>query len=63
VVGRLLERLEQGIEGGVGNLVRLVKDVDLEAVARGPVAGGVAELADLVDTAIGGGVDLDDVNG
>ncbi len=63
VVGRLLECLEQGIEGGVGDLVRLVEDVDLVAVARGAVAGGVAQLADLVDAAIGGGVDLDDIDG
>jgi hypothetical protein len=63
VVGRLFEGLEQSVEGGVGNLVRLVEDVDLVLVARGPVAGGVAELADLVDAAVGGGVDLDDVDG
>ena len=63
VVGRLLEGLEQRVEGGVGDLVRLVEDVDLVLVARGAVAGGVAELADLVDAAVGGGVDLDDVDG
>ena len=63
VVGRLLERLEQRVEGGVGDLVGFVEDVDLVLVARGAVAGGVAELADLVDAAVGGGVDLDDVDG
>ena len=63
VVGRLFEGLEQGVEGGVGDLVRLVEDVDLVLVARGAVAGGVAQLADLVDAAVGGGVDLDDVDG
>ena len=63
MVRRLLERLEQSVEGGVGDLVRLVEDVDLVAVARGAVAGGVAQFANLVDAAVGGGVDLDDVDG
>ena len=38
VVGRLLEGLEEGVEGGVGDLVRLVEDVDLVLVAGGAVA-------------------------
>ena len=63
VVGRLLQRLEQGVEGGVGDLVRFVEDVDFEAVAGGTVAGGLAEFADFVDAAVGGGVDFDDVDG
>ena len=63
VVGRLLQRLQQRVEGGVGDLVRLVEDVDLVAVARGAIAGGVAQFADLVDAAVGGGVDLDHVDG
>ena len=63
VLGRLFQRLQQGVEGGVGDLVGFVEDVDLVAVAGGAVAGGVAQLADLVDAAIGGGVDLDDVDG
>jgi hypothetical protein len=33
------------------------------ALARGAVAGGVAEFAYLVDAAIGSGVDFDDVDG
>ncbi len=63
MVRRLFERLEQRVEGGVGDLVRLVEDVDLVAVARRAVAGGVAQLANLVDATIGGGVDLDDIDG
>ncbi len=63
VVGGLLEGLEQGVEGGVGDLVGFVEDVDLVLVAGGAVAGGVAEFADLVDAAVGGGVDFDDVDG
>ena len=63
VVGRFLERFEESIEGGVGDLVRLVEDVDFVLVARGAVSGGVAEFADLVDAAVGGGVDFDDIDG
>ena len=63
VVGGLLEGLEEGVEGGVGDLMGLVQDVDLVAVTGWGVSGGVAELADLVDAAVGGGVDLDDVGG
>ena len=63
VAGRLLQRLQQSVEGGVGDLVRFVENVDLEAVARGTIAGGLAQFADFVDAAVGGGVDLDDVDG
>ena len=62
VVGRLFQSLEQRVEGGVGDLVGFVEDVDFEAVAGGAIAGGFAEFADFVDAAVGGGVDLDDVD-
>ena len=61
--GRLFEGLEQGVEGGVGDLMGFVEDVDLVAVAGRGVAGGVAEFANLVDAAIGGGVDFDHIDG
>ena len=60
---RLFEGLEQGIEGGLGDLVGFVEDVDLVAVAGGRIARSVAQLANLVDAAIGGRVDLDHVDG
>ncbi len=63
VVGWFLQRLKQGVERRVGDLVGFVEDVDFEAVARGAVAGGVAELADFIDAAVGGGVDFDNVDG
>ncbi len=63
VLGRLFEGFEKCVEGGVGDLVRLVEDVDLVLVAGGAIAGGVAELADLVDAAIGGSVNFDYVDG
>src|ERR1039458_8442401 len=63
VVRRLFQRLEQGVEGGIGDLVGFVENVDFEAVASGAIAGGFAELADLVDAAVGGRIDFDDVDG
>src|ERR1700746_1728749 len=40
-----------------------VKNINLEAVARRTVARRLAQLANLVDAAIGSGVDLNHVNG
>lgn len=41
----------------------LVDDVDLVATARGPEEGLLAQLTGVVHTTVGGGVDLDDVDG
>jgi hypothetical protein len=60
---RLLKSLEQRVEGGLSDLVGLVEDVDLVSIPAGRVAGGVAEFSNLVYAAIGGGVNLDDVDG
>ena len=61
-LGRLLQRLEQRVEGFAGDLVRFVDDEDFVAVARGTVADVLAQLAHFVDAAIGGRVDLDHVH-
>src|SRR5271166_1192649 len=62
VTWRLLQRLQQRIEGGVGDLVRLVEDVNLETVARRTIARGLAQFANFVNAAVGGGVNLDYVH-
>ncbi len=62
VAGRLLQRLQQRIKRGIGDLVRLVEDVNLEAIARRAITGGLAQLANLVDATVGGGVNLDDIH-
>ena len=63
-VGRgLLERLEQGVEGGLRQHVDFVDDVDLAPPARRRVAGILAERPHLVDPAVRGAVDLEHVEG
>ena len=58
---RLLQGLEQRVEGRVGEHVDLIDDVDLEAVPGRRVAGALAKLANVVHAGIGGGVDFQDV--
>ncbi len=60
-LGRLLERLQQGVPGVLRDLVRLVEDVDLALELAGRVRQSLAQLADGVDAAVAGGVDLDQV--
>ena len=59
---RLLERLEEGVPGLLGQHVRLVEDVDLPAAAGGRVGDALAQIAHVVDRAVGGGVHLDHVD-
>ena len=59
--GRLFQRLEEGVCGRAGDLVRFVDDVDLGAKLGGRVADALPEIPDVVDAAVAGGVDLDDV--
>ena len=60
-VGRLLDRLEQGVPGVARDLVGLVEDVHLPPQVAGRIRESLAQLADLVDAAVRGGVDLEDV--
>ena len=60
---RLLDRLQQRVEGLPREAVDLVDDEDLVAVAdRRDAEPGDDDLADLVDLRVGGGVDLEDVD-
>ena len=58
---RLLDQLQQRVPGGVGELVRLVEDVDLVAPFRRLEDDALADLADVVDAALRCGVHLDHV--
>ena len=61
-LGRLLERLEEGVPGVLRDLVGLVEDVDLAAQVGRGVVDALAELADGVDPAVRGGIDLEEVH-
>ena len=58
---RFLDQLQERVPGGVRELVRLVEDVDLVAALGRLEDDAVADLADVVDPALRGGVHLDDV--
>jgi hypothetical protein len=58
---RLLERLQQRVECGLGEHVSLVDDVDLERPQRRREVHLLSEVANLVDPAIRRRVDLDQV--
>jgi hypothetical protein len=58
---RLLERLEEGVPRLAGEHVGLVDDVDLPLARRRHVTDAVAQVADVVDRAVRGGVHLDHV--
>ncbi len=62
MLGRLFQRLQQAVEGGLREHVHFVDDVDLVAGDRRLVAHRLDDLADVVDAGVGGGVHLDDVD-
>ncbi len=59
---RLLQRLQEGVPGLLGQHVGLVEDVDLPVAAGRGVGDALAQVADVVDRAVGGGVHLDHVD-
>ena len=61
VLGRLLDELEQRVEALVRDHVGLVDDEDLVAVAHRREGGALAQVAGIVDAAVRGRVNLDDV--
>ncbi len=58
---RLLDDLEQGVEGLAREAVDLVEHDHLVAVARRAVLEALGQLANLLDLGVGGGINLDDV--
>ena len=61
VLGRLLDELEQGVEALVRDHVGLVDDENLVAVAHRRESGALTQVTRIVDAAVRGRVDLDDV--
>ena len=62
VGGRLLKRLQQGIEGGVGEHVHLVEDENLEAAVRGRELHLVQHAVDVFHLVVRGCVEFDHVH-
>ena len=62
VSGRLFQRLQQRIERRVRDLMRFIQNVDFEAVARRTIPRPFAQLADLINAAVGCRVNFDDVH-
>ena len=62
VVRRLLQGLQQRVEGLGGEHVHFIDDVDLVAVAARRIAHPLAQLANLVDAAVRRAVDLKDID-
>ena len=59
---RLFQRLQQAVEGRVGEHVHFVDDVDLVARRSRAVTRCVRDLADIVDAGVRGGVHLDHID-
>ena len=62
MVRRLFQRLQQRIERRIGNLVRLIQDVNLVLISCRPVSRRIAQFANLIDAAIGRRIDLNHIN-
>ena len=62
VIRRLLDDLQQRVESGRGDHVRLVDDEDAVPRLRRRVERAVAQLASVVDAAVAGRVEFDDVD-
>ena len=62
VVRRLLDDLQQRVEARRGHHVRFVDDEDAVARLRRGVERAVAQLAGVVDAAVAGRVEFDDVD-
>ena len=60
-VRRLFQSFQERVRGFVGELVRFVEDDDFVAAGGGSVANHFAKLADLVNAAVGGSVNFDDI--
>ena len=60
-LGRLFQSFQQRVRGFVGELMRFVEDHDFVAARSGRVTDHFAKFADLVDAAIGGGVNFENV--
>jgi len=61
MLGRLLESLQESVEGILGEHVHFIDDVDLVLETRRRIPHAFPEISDVVDPAIARSVDLDDI--
>ena len=61
ILGRLFQSFEQRVKGLGGQHMGFVKHVDLVLPGGGRYHDPFAQFADVINTTIGGGVDLDDI--
>src|SRR5688572_21283917 len=59
---RLLKSFQKSIERIFRDLVHFVDDVDFEAAVRRLIANVLDDLADLIDTAVRGAVDFENID-
>ena len=62
VLGRLLQRLQKGVEGRIRQHVHFVDDVDLVARAGRGIAHAIVDLTDVIDAGVRGGVHLQHIH-
>jgi hypothetical protein len=58
---RFLERLQKRIEGGIGDLVGFVEDVNLKTIPGRTISGGFPQLTNLVNSAVRCRIDFDNI--
>ena len=59
--GRFFQGLQKGVKRLASDLMRFVNDEYFIAVAGGPVTNVIAQFAHFIDTAIGGGIDFNNI--
>jgi hypothetical protein len=62
VLRRLLERLQQAVEGLCREHVHFIDDIDFITCRNRAIAHLLDDLSDIVDAGVGGGVHLDDID-
>ena len=60
---RLLQGLQQGVEGLLGEHVHFIDDIDLVLALGRQILDLLPQVPDLVDAPVGGAVDFQDVQG
>ena len=60
---RFFQGLQEGIEGRLREHMDFIDDVNLVFVLRGKISDILPEFPDLIDPAVGGSIDFEDIDG